>query len=73
MTGGHGAPPVTGQPPLLDPSGYPDPGRPRFCAQCATAMGEEERSGRVRPVCPRCGWVYYAKNALGAAVLIERG
>jgi 8-oxo-dGTP diphosphatase len=35
-------------------------------------MGEEERSGRRRPVCPRCGWVYYAKNALGAAVLIER-
>jgi ADP-ribose pyrophosphatase YjhB (NUDIX family) len=35
-------------------------------------MGEEERSGRLRPVCPRCGWVYYAKNALGAAVLIER-
>jgi 8-oxo-dGTP diphosphatase len=24
----------------------------------------------VRPRCPACGWVYYAKNALGAALLI---
>lgn len=56
----------------LDPSGFADPGRPRYCARCAAPLIEEERSGRLRPRCPRCGWVYYAKNALGAAVLIER-
>ncbi|HEX2033554.1 MAG TPA: NUDIX domain-containing protein [Chloroflexota bacterium] len=56
----------------LDPSGLPDPGRPRFCARCGAPMEEREQGGRRRPVCPRCGWVYYAKNALGAAVLIER-
>ncbi|MGH2351635.1 MAG: NUDIX domain-containing protein [Chloroflexota bacterium] len=56
----------------LDPSGFPDPGRPRFCARCGTAMDEDEHGGRRRPVCPRCGWVYFAKNALGAAILIER-
>jgi 8-oxo-dGTP diphosphatase len=57
---------------LLDPSGFPDPGRPRFCARCGSPMQEAERGGRLRPVCPQCGWVYYAKNALGAAILVER-
>lgn len=57
---------------LLDPSGFPDPGRPRFCARCGAAMAERQDDGRPRPVCPRCGWVYYAKNAVGAAILIER-
>jgi len=50
----------------------PDPGRPAFCARCATPLVEEERGGLQRPVCPRCGWVYYARNATGAALLVER-
>lgn len=56
--------------PPRDPSGYPDPGRPGHCARCGTLTEEVERSGRARPTCPACGWVYYAKNALGAALLI---
>jgi 8-oxo-dGTP diphosphatase len=35
-------------------------------------VDELARDGRRRPVCPRCGWVYYAKNAVGAAILVER-
>ena len=50
---------------------YPDPGRPLYCARCAAPLGEQERGGVVRPACAVCGWVYYAKNAVGAAVLIE--
>jgi 8-oxo-dGTP diphosphatase len=57
----------------LDPSGFPDPGRPRFCARCGSPMEEGDVGGRRRPVCPRCGWVYYAKNAVGAGLLIEHG
>ncbi len=56
----------------LDPSGFPDPGRPRYCARCGAPMREVDRGDRLRPECPRCGWVYYAKNALGAAILVER-
>jgi ADP-ribose pyrophosphatase YjhB (NUDIX family) len=65
---------VTEQPdwPLRDPSGFLDPGRPRYCARCGHRMEERLSGGRLRPVCPRCGWTYYAKNALGAAVLVER-
>jgi len=53
-----------------DPSGYPDPNRPGHCVRCGTQTVDLDRGGRVRPRCPACGWVYYAKNALGAALLI---
>ena len=56
---------------LLDPSGFPDPGRPRCCARCGSGMEERDVSARRRPVCPRCGWTYYAKNAVGAGILVE--
>lgn len=56
---------------MTDPSGYLDPGRPRFCAACAAVLVDADRGGRPRPVCPACGWTYYAKNATGAAVVIE--
>lgn len=56
-----------------DPSGYPDPNRPGHCARCGTLTESRDRGGRPRPTCPACGWVYYAKNALGAALLIVDG
>ena len=53
-----------------DPIGYPDPSRPGHCARCGALTEEGDRGGRLRPRCPACGWVYYAKNALGAALMI---
>jgi ADP-ribose pyrophosphatase YjhB (NUDIX family) len=50
---------------------YIDPGEPRFCAKCGQPMELRGRGGRERPTCPACGWVYYGKNALGAAVAIQ--
>ncbi|MDP8921932.1 MAG: NUDIX domain-containing protein [Chloroflexota bacterium] len=65
----HQTPPAADVP--RDPSGYPDPGRPGRCIRCGTPTEEADRGGRARPVCPNCGWVYYARNALGAALAIE--
>jgi ADP-ribose pyrophosphatase YjhB (NUDIX family) len=48
-----------------------DPGEPRFCARCAHPLEKRADGGRDRPRCPECGWTYYAKSALGAAVMIE--
>ncbi len=31
-----------------------------------------ERFGRLRPVCPSCGWVYFADPKVAAAVLVEK-
>ena len=53
-----------------DPSGYLDPGRPGYCIRCGTLTEEIVRGGMLRPTCPACGWIYYAKNATGAALLI---
>ena len=53
-----------------DPSGYLDPGRPGHCIRCGALTEEVIRGGLPRPVCPACDWVYYAKNATGAALLI---
>lgn len=49
----------------------PDPGRPDYCARCAAPLRSQDRGGRPRPACETCGWVYYARNAMGAAVAIE--
>jgi 8-oxo-dGTP diphosphatase len=51
-----------------------DPGRPTYCARCATPMRDVTNGAdRPRPQCPACRWTYYAKNSLGAAVVVERG
>ncbi|MGE3269258.1 MAG: NUDIX hydrolase [Chloroflexota bacterium] len=55
---------------LRDPSGFLDPGRPGHCIRCGTLTQEIMRGGVLRPACPACGWVYFAKNATGAALLI---
>src|SRR5689334_18930087 len=47
----------------------PDPGRPTYCVRCAAPLATEARGGRPRPTCPACGWTYYARPALGAAVI----
>lgn len=53
-----------------DPSGFLDPGRPGHCIRCGALTEEIMRGGLLRPTCPACGWIYYAKNATGAALLI---
>jgi 8-oxo-dGTP diphosphatase len=55
---------------LRDPSGYLDPSRPGLCIRCGTLTEEVNRGDRPRPTCPACGWVYYAKNAFGAALAV---
>lgn len=34
-------------------------------------MTHEEKFGKVRPVCPQCGWIYFQDPKVAAAVLIE--
>lgn len=50
----------------------PDPGKPRFCGRCGTELKPASDGGRPRPRCPRCGWTYSARAALGAGVLLLR-
>jgi ADP-ribose pyrophosphatase YjhB (NUDIX family) len=43
-----------------------------FCPRCGMAVVHEERFGKVRPVCPRCGWIHFIDPKVAAAVLIEQ-
>lgn len=42
----------------------------RYCIRCGTPVVREPRFGKVRPVCPRCGWVYFADPKVAVAVLV---
>jgi ADP-ribose pyrophosphatase YjhB (NUDIX family) len=43
-----------------------------YCPICGNAIIQETRFGKVRPVCPKCGWIYFADPKVAAAVLIEQ-
>jgi 8-oxo-dGTP diphosphatase len=44
----------------------------RFCPRCGAALEKEECFGKVRPLCPQCGWIYFADPKVAAAVLVEQ-
>ena len=43
-----------------------------YCPRCATKVVNEHRFGHVRPVCPQCGWIYFADPKVAAGVLVEK-
>ena len=49
---------------------YIDPGEPSYCAKCGKPTIMRAHGGRARPHCVACGWTYFGKNAMGAAVAI---
>ncbi len=44
---------------------------PTYCPNCGAALVLAEASGRQRPVCPECGFVYYVNPIPAVGVLIE--
>lgn len=43
-----------------------------YCPRCATLLDHEMRFGKMRPVCPSCGWIHFVDPKVAAAVLIEQ-
>ncbi len=43
-----------------------------YCPGCGNSIIHETRFGKVRPVCPQCGWIYFPDPKVAAAVLIEQ-
>ena len=43
-----------------------------YCPRCGSAITHETRFGKVRPVCPQCGWIYFANPKVAASVLVEQ-
>ena len=43
----------------------------RFCPLCARALETRQLFGKLRPVCPDCGWMYFSDPKVAAAVVVE--
>lgn len=44
----------------------------RFCPRCATELIRRLHSGKLRPACPNCGWVYFPDPKVAVLVLIRK-
>lgn len=44
----------------------------KFCLRCGTALESRHRIGRLRPVCPVCGWVFFPDPKVAAASFVTR-
>jgi ADP-ribose pyrophosphatase YjhB (NUDIX family) len=45
----------------------------KFCPRCGTALEARETGGKLRPVCPACGFVVFFDPKVAAVALVERG
>jgi 8-oxo-dGTP diphosphatase len=43
-----------------------------FCPRCGAPVIQAQRYGRVRPVCPSCGWIYFADPKVAVAILVQK-
>jgi 8-oxo-dGTP diphosphatase len=44
-----------------------------YCLRCGHPLEQAERFGQLRPVCPACGWIYFADPKVAVAALIQQG
>jgi ADP-ribose pyrophosphatase YjhB (NUDIX family) len=44
----------------------------QFCPRCGSQFLREEKFGKIRPVCPECGWIQFVDPKVAAAVLVEQ-
>ena len=58
---------------LRDWSSTGAPDVPRYCQRCGAAVEQRDIHGRLRPVCPRCRYTYFADPKLAAVVVVQIG
>ena len=47
------------------------PGEFTYCPMCATPLDRRQLNGRLRGVCPSCGYIHWRNPGVGAAVLVR--
>lgn len=45
---------------------------PRFCPYCGNILINRIHSGRLRPTCPACDWVFFPDPKVAVAVLVKK-
>ena len=41
----------------------------RFCIRCGSPLASRLRAGKLRPVCPQCGWTHFPDPKVAVAVV----
>lgn len=41
-----------------------------FCPRCGTPLERKEHTGKIRPICPLCNWIYFPDPKVAAATLV---
>jgi ADP-ribose pyrophosphatase YjhB (NUDIX family) len=44
----------------------------KFCPRCGTGLFQQDRMGKLRPVCPSCDWIFFPDPKVAAAVVVQR-
>ncbi len=44
-----------------------------FCIRCGAKLERKSLFGQERPICPACGWVFFADPKVASGVLVEDG
>lgn len=47
-------------------------GQVKYCPRCGTWLSLQEHSGRQRPTCPACGWIYFPDPKVAVAALVSQ-
>ena len=49
-----------------------DPIPINYCIRCGQRLDEQEAFGRLRPVCPDCGYIHFEDPKVAVGVLVEK-
>jgi 8-oxo-dGTP diphosphatase len=44
----------------------------KYCIRCGNAVEQRASYGQVRPLCPSCGWIYFADPKVAVGVFVEK-
>jgi 8-oxo-dGTP diphosphatase len=44
----------------------------QFCPRCGSALVVQHHSGKLRPACPKCDWIYFPDPKVAVLVLIKQ-
>jgi 8-oxo-dGTP diphosphatase len=46
--------------------------RIRYCIQCGAGLERKLLFGEERPICPACGWIFFADPKVAAGVVVQQ-
>jgi len=44
----------------------------KYCPRCGTILTQQDRAGKLRPVCPACDWIFFPDPKVASGVVVKR-